>query len=362
MATLSACLIVKNESNVIARCIESISPCVDEIVIYDTGSDDGTQDICKKYDKVKLTQGYWDMNFSRARNESFKLGSMDYLMWVDADDILEEDTINWIIDAKKRDFDGYEGITMNYVTSVDNNNKPTFYYVRTRIVKRLSNPKWSGEIHETLSFTGKTKNVSLEDARFIHKPLKKNDPKRNYNIFKKMEKKHKGNLSTRDWFYYARESEWHDTKENAIKRYKKALSDNNMWKIDRLNAYISLSKIYEKTNKRLSYEYAYMAVPLLPIPRCDVCCRLGDLYLADKNYKMAKMWYDLALDNITTGIDNTFCDIKYATSYPRIQLCVAEYWLGNVDKAIEYNEEYGKLVPNSKSYLYNKNFFETKEK
>lgn len=362
MVTLSACLIVKNEKEVIGRCLDSLYDAVDEIVIYDTGSNDGTQDICKSYDKVKLIQGYWDMNFARARNESFKNATGDYLMWADADDVLEDFTVNWIKKAKESDFYGYDNIMMNYVYTIDSNGNPLTYSFRERIVKATNNPKWVGEIHEVIVSDGNKFYVPIEEARFLHRPHAKPNPKRNFEIFQNMEKKNHGNLSTRDWYYYARETETHDTIENAIRRYNKALERDDMWNIDRLNAYIALSKIYEKTNKRKAYEYAIMAAPLTSKPRADVCCRIGDLYLSDKNYAMAKMWYDLALNNEPSRIENTFFDRQYATTYPIIQLCVAEYWLGNIDKAIEYNEQYGKMKPNSPSYLYNKKFFSNIEK
>jgi len=357
MSTLSACLIVKNESEVIGRCLDSLYDAVDEIIIYDTGSNDGTQDICKSYSKVKLIQGYWNMDFARARNESFKHATSDYLMWADADDVLEDFTVDWIKKAKENDFDGYDNIMMNYVYSTDESGNPLRYSFRERIVKASNNPKWVGEIHEVIITNGNILYVPIDKARFLHKPHAKPNPKRNFEIFQNMEKKNHGKLSTRDWFYYARETETHDTIENAIKRYKKAIERDDMWNIDRLNAYISLSKIYETRNKRKAYEYAIMAAPLTSTPRADVCCRIGDLYLSDKNYKMAKIWYDLALDNEPEKTENTFFDRQYATTYPMLQLCVVEYWLGNVEKSIEYNEKYGKIKPESSAYLYNKEFF-----
>lgn len=358
MSTLSVCLIVKNEKEVIGRCLDSLYDAVDEIVIYDTGSDDGTQAICKSYDKVKLIQGYWDMDFARARNESFKHATCDYLMWADADDVLEELTVNWIKKAKEKNFYGYDNIMMNYVYTTDDNGNPLTYSYRERIVKAENKPKWVGEIHEVMTTNGTVFYVPIEKARFLHKPHAKPNPKRNFEIFQKMEKNSHGNLSTRDWFYYARETETHDNIDNAIIRYNKAIEREDMWNIDRLNAYLALSKIYEnKNNKRKAYEYAIMAATLTSKPRADVCCRVGDLYLADKNYSMAKIWFDLALDNEPNETDNTFFDKQYSTSYPMLQLCVVEYWLGNVEKAIEYNEAYGKLKPDSTAYLYNKEFF-----
>lgn len=49
MATISLCMIVKNEEKVLARCLDSVKPAVDEIVILDTGSTDATKDVAARY-------------------------------------------------------------------------------------------------------------------------------------------------------------------------------------------------------------------------------------------------------------------------------------------------------------------------
>jgi glycosyltransferase involved in cell wall biosynthesis len=53
MATVSVAMIVKNEEKILARCLDSLSGIYDELIIVDTGSNDGTKDIAMKYtDKV----------------------------------------------------------------------------------------------------------------------------------------------------------------------------------------------------------------------------------------------------------------------------------------------------------------------
>ena len=91
MITISLSMIVKNEEDVLARCLDSVKDIVDEIIIVDTGSIDKTKEIAKEYTD-KIFDFKWIDDFSAARNYSFSKASKDYIFWLDADDIiLEED-------------------------------------------------------------------------------------------------------------------------------------------------------------------------------------------------------------------------------------------------------------------------------
>lgn len=83
MATVSLCMIVKNEERVLARCLESVRECMDEIIIVDTGSSDATKEIAARYTD-KIYDFEWIDDFAAARNFSFSKASMDFAMWLDA--------------------------------------------------------------------------------------------------------------------------------------------------------------------------------------------------------------------------------------------------------------------------------------
>ena len=68
--TISCVMIVKNEENILARCLDSISDLMDEIVIVDTGSMDATKEIAARYTD-KIYDFTWTGNFSDARNFAF---------------------------------------------------------------------------------------------------------------------------------------------------------------------------------------------------------------------------------------------------------------------------------------------------
>ena len=85
--TLSLCMIVENEEDVIGRCLECVSDIFDEIIVVDTGSEDKTRDTVKKYTK-NLYYFKWIEDFAAARNYAFSKATKDYIMWLDADDII----------------------------------------------------------------------------------------------------------------------------------------------------------------------------------------------------------------------------------------------------------------------------------
>ncbi len=85
---LSACLIMKDEVENLDRCLRSLLPIVDEIVIYDTGSTDGSVELARRYGATVI-EGYWDDDFARGRNEARRACRGVWLLHVDADEEVE---------------------------------------------------------------------------------------------------------------------------------------------------------------------------------------------------------------------------------------------------------------------------------
>ena len=90
MSTLSVCIIAKNESEVIGRCLSCVMNFADEIIVVDTGSSDNTKYIASTYTD-KVYDFPWDDDFSAARNFSFSKATMDYIMWIDCDDVIDDE-------------------------------------------------------------------------------------------------------------------------------------------------------------------------------------------------------------------------------------------------------------------------------
>lgn len=357
MKTISLCMIVKNEEAILDRCLSSIKGIVDEIIIVDTGSNDNTKNIaCKYTDKVFDFE--WVQDFSKARNYSFSNATKDYIIWLDADDvILEEDYIK--LENLKKDMDGTVDIYMlNYNYSQDEFGNCTIMQKRERILKREKNYQWISPIHEVIVPTG---NIQDVDITVTHKKEEIKDLERNLKIFKKMVEEGK-ELDDRQEYAYAKElyylhyyEEAKERYENFIEKYK----DNYKNIISYMNsAVIELVECYkilnESEEKRLELLF-FMLKNTKPIPEC--CCKIGDIFLDKKDYKTAIFWYEMAKD---VGEEFEGENMKYNDFVPNICIGVCYYWLNDMESANKYNELAGKLKPNDEVYLKNKEIYNTK--
>lgn len=85
--TLSLCMIVKNEEAALPSCLSSVKDVVDEMVVLDTGSTDGTPEIAREFG-ARVYHFEWCNDFSAARNESLKYVRGDWILVLDADEML----------------------------------------------------------------------------------------------------------------------------------------------------------------------------------------------------------------------------------------------------------------------------------
>src|SRR5436305_12332456 len=85
--SISACLIVRNEQDNLPRCLNSLRGVVDDLIVVDTGSTDGTVEIAEQFG-ARVFHFPWCDDFAAARNESLSHVESDWIMWIDADDEL----------------------------------------------------------------------------------------------------------------------------------------------------------------------------------------------------------------------------------------------------------------------------------
>ena len=89
--TISACMIVKNEEELLPQCLASVRDVVDEIVIVDTGSTDRTVEIAES-NGARVYHHPWENDFSKHRNQSISYATSDWIFIIDADEELSPES------------------------------------------------------------------------------------------------------------------------------------------------------------------------------------------------------------------------------------------------------------------------------
>jgi O-antigen biosynthesis protein len=118
--TLSLCMIVKDEEQHLTRCLLSAKPAVDEMIIVDTGSTDRTKEIAQAFG-AKVFDFTWTNDFSIARNQSLSMASGDWVLVLDADEVispLDYAELEKIVRKKPAKPVAYSMVTRNYTNEV----------------------------------------------------------------------------------------------------------------------------------------------------------------------------------------------------------------------------------------------------
>lgn len=89
MPSISAVLIVKNESRHIDACLDALTPLADEIVVADTGSQDDTMDRARAYTD-RVVSVAWEDDFAAARNAALAEATGDWVLSIDADEVVRD--------------------------------------------------------------------------------------------------------------------------------------------------------------------------------------------------------------------------------------------------------------------------------
>ena len=117
-STLSLCMIVKNEETTLINCLKSVRDVVDEMIVVDTGSTDKTKDIATVFG-AKVFDFPWTGDFSAARNHSLAQAQGDWLLILDADEVispLDHKRLLKTIDRGNKRPVAFAIITRNYLT------------------------------------------------------------------------------------------------------------------------------------------------------------------------------------------------------------------------------------------------------
>lgn len=355
MATISLCMIVRNEEDVLGRCLDCVKDICDEIIIADTGSTDATKEIAGTYTD-KVYDFPWRDDFAAARNFSFSKATMDYILWLDADDVLDAQGQN-ALQNLKQDLRA-DVVMLPYHVAFDENERPTFSYYRERILRRDRHFQWKGAVHEAITPSG---NILYGNAAVLHKKTHVSDLDRNLRILEK-QIKNGIPLEPRMQFYYARELFYHGMYSQAIAAFEAFLSAKGTWKENCIDACMQLSECYAAIGKPQDALQSLLRSFQYDLPRAECCCAIGKCKISEQKYDEAAYWYKAALNAPNTSESGGFFKADCYDYIPYMQLCVCYDRMGNVRLAKAYNEKAGRIKPNDPAYLWNKKYFQEKQK
>jgi glycosyltransferase involved in cell wall biosynthesis len=148
--SVTAALIVKDEERCIARCLESISEAVDEIIVVDTGSTDQTIQIAQQFSKVKLYTYKWNDDYSAARNECLKYVTSDWVISVDADEYLLAEDIQAIRQAAAIYHRSSKPVILSIGILNKVNDSGLADFTATRLFQMNKQLRYWGKVHEQI--------------------------------------------------------------------------------------------------------------------------------------------------------------------------------------------------------------------
>lgn len=182
--TISLAMIVKNEADCLQRCLESVRPLVDEMVIIDTGSTDDTPAIARRCG-AKVYSFPWNDDFSAARNFALSKVKGEWTLVMDADEVIairDLDKIKDLVSSGRAE--AYRLLLRNYVADANYANaqpNPNDYQEGDgypgfipasliRLFKTSPEVRFLGCVHETMdaSFADAGKMVAASGIPIHH--------------------------------------------------------------------------------------------------------------------------------------------------------------------------------------------------
>lgn len=355
MNSISLCMIVRNEEDSLGRCLSSVQEAVDEIIIVDTGSTDRTKEIAASFGAV-IHDFEWIDDFAAARNYAFEQATKEFILWLDADDVIEPSDLKRLLSLKAKPLP-YDSISMNYHLTFDSAGKPLYSLRRNRLVRRSCGFRWIGPVHEYLAVSGR---IYHSDVAVTHRKEREHTD-RNLRIY--LKRLDAGEIfSPRDQYYFANELRDHARYEEAIDWYEKFLNSGLGWVEDNIGACMKQADCYERLDQPDRRIASLLRTLRYDLPRAEFCCQLGAAFLEQKRYELAIYWFKKATElekpkHLMGATDNASW-----TWLPHLQLTVCYDRIGDRSKALEHHRKARSFNPSHPSIVYNEKFFNSTKK
>lgn len=311
-------MIVKDEEPVIGRCLSIVTQFADETIVVDTGSRDKTKEIAKRYTE-NVFDYPWEDDFAKARNESYRRATCDYVMWMDADDVIRPDGIQRLRSLMCDLKDPIDVIFLPYFER-EKGRPEVFdsYLMRDRILRRDLQPVWENPIHEAIAIPQNWRPLFCRDIPVYHEKLVVNEEGRNMRIFVKSMAEG-WQLDDYSKAYYCRELSLSHKYEEAIRVFHSLFEtrseEHNVYYalIYYIDAMEQVKRYAELKKTLLAYINEYRITEM-------VCCELGRCCLKGNQLSEAYSWYQKATEVPIDDADLELHCRAWSTVIPWVQM------------------------------------------
>jgi tetratricopeptide (TPR) repeat protein len=146
---LSLCMIVRDEQDTLSRCLASVADAVDEIVVLDTGSRDETPEIARSFG-AQLILDEWQGSFALARNASLEAAGGDWILFLDADELLLDGDGERLRGLLPRTWcEGFQLSVINHTGRLGDGTSVT--HRALRMFRNRPEYRFEGRLHEQLA-------------------------------------------------------------------------------------------------------------------------------------------------------------------------------------------------------------------
>ncbi len=331
MASISVCMIVKNEEAILRRCLDCLVPIADEIVVVDTGSTDSTKVIAKEYTPFVFDYE-WDDDFAAARNFSLSKAGCDFIYVADADEVIDKENLKRFAQLKEALLGEVEVVEMAYVEKHNYSSTENFTVdYRPKLFRRLRASQFADPLHEALRIDPI---VYRSNVEIYHMPTATHTA-RNLAHFGRLVKNNRP-FSSRVEMMYARELMLSGTKDDFLAAcpYFEEVQRDVSRAPDALKRAACILAKAASMQKDAEMLLRVAAPELVGTPSCEICCALGDYFLLVGKEQQAADWFGAALSGATPELV-----ASSAGSQPLRGLADCMEIHGNYQKATEYRAQ-----------------------
>lgn len=383
MMKLSIAMMVKNEEKYLDECLSSLKPIMDsvksELIIVDTGSEDKTVEIAKKYtEKVYFHE--WNNDFASMRNKTIAYAKGEWILILDGDEIIKtpDGIIEFLLSKKSKQYN----TGMLTIRNITRKNDATVnsVFLAMRLFKNNNGFCYEGAIHELPKYQQPICEIHTEIIHYGYlstdKDLMELKFQRNTKLLKAELEKNPENFYY--WYQLALSYGMYNDYKNALEPILKAYEIVKKNKFDFSSCmfiYTDLALIYYRNGKYAELEKICLEALGIKKKYIDLYFYLGKAQTELKKNKKAIESYNTYLDMLSGSNKAKITNEIFVTNitvglyeHVYLDLCILYKQQENMEEALKYAKKitskdiYRLAIPHIiELYLYLNKYNELKE-